>query len=73
MCIPELFYNISLLCVNIRLFRSVKNRSSPDLIDTQSCTGSWTPVVSTEEHEMFNRFFFENFPSPLQDITSWRK
>lgn len=47
-----------MLCVNIRLFRSVKNRSSPDLIDTQSCTGSWTPVVSTEEHEMFNRFFF---------------
>lgn len=45
MCIPELFYNILLLCVNIRLFRSVKNRSSPDLIDTQSCTGSWTLVV----------------------------
>lgn len=45
MCIPELFYNILLLCVNIRLFRSVKNRSSPDLIDTQSCTGSWTFVV----------------------------
>lgn len=67
MCISELFYNILLLCVNIRLFRSVKNRSSPDLIDTQSCTGSWT-----EEHEMFNRFF-ENFPSPLQAITSWRK
>lgn len=45
MCIPELFYNILLLCVNIRLFRSVKNRSSPDLIDTQSCTGSWTLVL----------------------------
>lgn len=72
MCIPELFYNILLLCVNIRLFRSVKNRSSPDLIDAQSCTGSWTLVVRTEEHEMFNRFF-ENFPSPLQAITSWRK
>lgn len=71
MCIPELFYNILLLCVNIRLFRSVKK---PVIARSY-----WYPKLywfldtrRTEEHEMFNRFF-ENFPSPLQAITSWRK
>lgn len=56
MCIPELFYNILLLCVNIRT--SIPVSKKPVIARSY-----WYPKLywfldtrRTEEHEMFNRF-----------------